>query len=84
MAFSVSRSKSDGYFFPLKTLEGTRSCGPANDSQSQDQAAVTKVDANVLSSVRGNAVWRTAVWLEMEGGSCQPFAIDCDVCLKTK
>jgi hypothetical protein len=70
MAFSVAGSDSDEFFLwghlkeqvyavPLRTIE---------DLVARLQAAVTMVDANMLRRVRENAVRRTAVYLEMDGG----------------
>jgi hypothetical protein len=47
------------YAVPPRTIE---------DLVEKLKAAVTTVDANMLRRVRENAVWRTAVCLEMDGG----------------
>jgi hypothetical protein len=71
MASSVAGSNSDGFFFlwghlkeqvyavPPKTIE---------DLVARLEAALKKIDANMLRHVRENAVRRTAVCLEMDGG----------------
>jgi hypothetical protein len=70
MASSVAGSNFDGFFLwghlkeqvyvdPPRTIE---------DLVVRLQAAVTTVDANMLRRVRENAVRRTAVCLEMDGG----------------
>jgi hypothetical protein len=51
--------KKHVYAVPSRTIE---------DLVGRLQAAVTTVDTNLLRRVRENAVRRTAVYLEMDGG----------------
>jgi hypothetical protein len=51
--------KGQVYAVPPRTID---------DLVARLQAAVTTVDANMLRHVQENAVWRTAIYLEMNRG----------------
>jgi hypothetical protein len=56
--------------FPVGTLEGTNYVVPPRTIEylvTGPQAAVTLVDGNVVRHVWENAIWHTAVYLEMNG-----------------
>jgi hypothetical protein len=70
MASSVAGSNSDG-FLPVGTPEEQVYAVPPRTIEeplARLQAAGTTVDANMLRRVRENAVRRTVVCLEMDGG----------------
>jgi hypothetical protein len=70
MAPSVAGLNSDGFFFPVGHLKEHVYSVPTRtveDLVARLQAAVTRVNVNMLSCARQNAVQRASVSLEIDG-----------------
>jgi hypothetical protein len=67
MASSVAGSNS-GELFLIGTPEGSRLCNPSEGLTENSRQDFKQIRRYMLRRIRKNAVRRTGVWLDMDGG----------------